>query len=678
MRALGVRGGRIGVAAAVAAYTATAVAGAQEFVVQPPPMVVVSGPVAPVSQSFDQPAPGARSPRNANYDMDVRLDPAAHTLTGRETLRWRNISRQPASELQFHLYWNAWRNADSTWLRERRLGGNRTPIPTDAWGSIDVTSLRVQQANQTWLDLTHAQRFIAPDDENASDRTVMAVTLPRTVQPNETVDVEMAWTAKIPRPFSRTGYVGNYFFIGQWFPKIGVLEDASWNTHQFHNRTEFYADFGVYDVRITTPRGWLVGCSGVQTVQQDNPDNTTTHRFHGEDIHDVAWTTSPDFVEARQTFSSSPLPTVEMRLLLLRDHLGQAARYFAGTAAALHYYGDWFGAYPYRYLTIVDPAYQSRSDGMEYPTLFTGGTRWIAPALVATPEAVTIHEAGHQFWYAIVANNEFEHAWMDEGFNQFSEARTTEAAAIPDYLSRRFFGGFVPWVIHDIPTARDTVGNGFASYRANAKAEVPATPTFRYWPAGPSANAITYFKTALWLHTLERYLGWPTLQRIMSTYFNRWKFRHPKPQDFFAVANEVSGRDLTWFVDQVYRGSNVFDYALQDLTSERADSGRYHTVVVAQRLGEAVFPVDVATTFQDGRKLVERWDGQARRVEFVYDTPSAAVSAEVDPGHVLLLDVNRTNNSKTLQPKARAASLKWALTWMTWLQDLMMTYGFFV
>src|SRR5205085_660625 len=108
----------------------------------------------------------------------------------------------------------------------------------------------------------------------------------------------------------------------------------------------------------------------------------------------------------------------------------------------------------YGYITIVDPAYQSESDGMEYPTLFTGGTDWIAPARVATPEQVVIHEAGHQFWYGMVATNEFEHAWMDEGFNEFSEGRAMEEARTAQDLSRRFFGGFIPWTIDDIAQTR--------------------------------------------------------------------------------------------------------------------------------------------------------------------------------------------------------------------------------
>ena len=118
-------------------------------------LITVEGRQAGVP-GIDQAAVGGRSPRNANYDIDVRLDHAARTLTGRETIRWRNISSHPTSELQFHLYWNAWRNLESTWLRERRLAGNFTPPRDEAWSSIDITRLRLRKAAETSTEASTA------------------------------------------------------------------------------------------------------------------------------------------------------------------------------------------------------------------------------------------------------------------------------------------------------------------------------------------------------------------------------------------------------------------------------------------------------------------------------------------------------------------------------------------
>jgi peptidase M1-like protein len=624
------------------------------------------------SQRYDQPLPGARSPRNASYDIEVRLEPSDRSLRGHERVRWRNISANPTSELQFHLYWNAWRNAESTWLRERRLGGNTTTPRPDAWGATDIRSLRIVTPGHA-DELTPRLHFIAPDDGNTADQTVASLPLPRPVAPNETIDLEIDWTAKIPRPFSRTGYIDDYYFFGQWFPKLGVLEDAGWNTHQFHSGTEFYSDYGVYDVRMTVPRGYVVGASGREAGVTDGPNGTAVHRYHGEDIHDFAWVTSPDFLVRTRTFTHPALPPVEMRLLLRPNHAGQEDRHFDAAAATLKYYGEWFGPYPYGHVTIVDPAFQSASGGMEYPTLFTAGTRWLAPRREIDVEEVTIHEAGHQWWYGLVGSNEFEHAWMDEGINQFSEARTDEAAfGSSNYLTRRYFGGFIPWVFHDIRVKREW-DEGLAGYRAQAESDAEATPSFRYWPS--TGGNITYFKTALWLHTLERWLGWPALQHAMSTYFDRWQFRHPQPADFFQAVAEAAGRDMTPFFDEVYRGSNTFDYGVQQLTSTPAGKDRFRTTVVARRFGEAVFPVDVVTTFNDGSKKSERWDGVERRIIYRYDGNVRARSVEVDPNHVLMLDVNYTNNSRTLDSRADAASLKWSLKWIAWLQDLLVTYA---
>jgi hypothetical protein len=235
-----------------------------------------------------------------------------------------------------------------------------------------------------------------------------------------------------------------------------VLEDTGWNCHQFHAATEFFSDFGSYNVSLTVPRGWNVGTTGVETGAIATADaGKMTKTFAANDVHDFAWTTSPDFVVATRDFSETGLPPVKMRLLLQKEHNNQEQidRHFNATAIALRNYGRWFGPYPYEQITIVDPAtvFNERAQGgstggMEYPTLFTAGSRWKLLAHELRPESVTIHEAGHQFWYGIVATNEFENAWMDEGFNTFSTARAIATEIDPQIATvERYFGGLMPW-----------------------------------------------------------------------------------------------------------------------------------------------------------------------------------------------------------------------------------------
>lgn len=682
----------VGAVTVQAASQGTAGAQRSQAPTRTPPLAPPVSPVAPPPVT----AQPSAAPRTASYDIDVTLDPPARSITGREVITWRNPGAIPAYSIRLHLYWNAFRNTKSTWLQQRHLVGDdpfagRT---ADAFGYTNVTRIVRLNADGTELDLTKELRFISPDDQNTDDRSLAAATLVDAVPPGGEMRLRVEWTGKFPRNFDRTGVIGNFFFVSQWFPKLGVFEDGGWTAHQFFANSEFFADFGHYDVRMTVPSGWRVGATGVEQSQTDAGNGKTTHRYVQGDVHDFAWTTSPDFIERRQVFDMPGRPQVQMRLLLQPEHEHLADRHFAGASAALRYYGEWYGAYTYPTLTIVDPPYHSEAGGMEYPTIFTGGTRWLSPRGSNDPEYVVLHEAGHQFWYGMVANNEVENAWLDEGINEFSDSRVQSIALQPNYLVQRFFGGFIPWQYRDIALQRATDTDWMNVYRRNPDRDSISTPTATLWP-GTHQN-MSYHKTALMLHTLERMHSWEVMQRVLSVFFARWKFKHPRPEDFFTVLDEVTGKNHDWFVEQVYRSSNTFDYAIDQLTSEpieargmmespeglkfqeTKDAAQFRTTVVARRLAAGQFPVDVLVTFANGDQAREKWDGRSRWTVFTFDRPVKAVSAQIDPERVLLLDTNFTNNSRTMAPAGDAAATKWSLRWMVWLQDLFMTWSFVV
>jgi hypothetical protein len=689
------------------------------------------------------------SPRNASYSIDVRLDPEAKRLEGRQLLTWRNIQGVPAGELRFHLYWNAWRNDRSTWMLERRLTGDpAAAIPEDGWGWIEVDSIRLlgtpggpggvsaepagaAAGGVGSLDLSAGARFDAPDDGNPDDRTVLVVPLPAPVAPGETVEVEMAWRAKVPRTFARTGFRGDFFFLAHWFPKLGVFEgEEGWSCHQFHANTEFHSDYGVYDVTITTPERFVVGATGRQVEERPagaggSAGREVARRFVQEDVHGFTWTASPDYREATGRFEAPGLPPVELRLLYQPEHAGQVERHLAATRATLELYGTWFGPYPYPQLTVIDPAWGSGAGGMEYPTLFTAGSRLFNPPAGGSPEQVTIHEAGHQFWYGVVGNDEFEHAWLDEGLNTYSTAKVYEEAYGREALVVRYlrppgteWPGFLPVVHPEVRPPRWVQGIRLDRYRRSAERDVPATPTYLYYPG--THSGLSYAKTAVWLMTLERYLGWETLREILSTFYERFAFRHPEPEDFFAVANEVArerrGVDLEWFFDQVHYGDASFDYAVERAaTSEAAVEGfveeggelvyrggggdgpegegghededadqsgeaetLYRSEVVVRRVGEGVFPVEVLMVFEDGSEVRRLWNGRERWRLFVHEGSAKLEYAVVDPERILLLDLDWTNNSRQVEDPGWLAPAKWASKWLVWAQDLLQTWTFFV
>ena len=163
----------------------------------------------------------------------------------------------------------------------------------------------------------------------------MVVTLPYRIDHGESVRISLSWRARIPHTFARTGYRGDYYFLAQWFPKLGVYEPDGWNCHQFHASTEFYSDYGVYDVRMTVPAGYTLGATGSEISRVENADASATPHYYQEDGHDFAWTTSPHFRVLEERFEVDDLPPVDMRLLIQPEHLSQAARHFAAASAAL-------------------------------------------------------------------------------------------------------------------------------------------------------------------------------------------------------------------------------------------------------------------------------------------------------------------------------------------------------
>ncbi len=649
----------------------------------PPPLPPVAGKDA----AFLPPLPEV-SPRNASYTIAARLDPERRTLTGTLVLEWRNTSERELSTFPFHLYWNAFRNNLSTTARgEGRRAPDDRKREERTFGWIQVRTIRL--LGEAEEDLTPTLRYVN-EDGNTDDRTVAEVRTARPVAPGATARFRVEWDSLLPHgSVGRAGWVHDYHFVVQWFPKIGVFSNGEWNCHPFYAWTEFFADFGVYDVALTLPRGFVVGATGRLAARTDNPDGTETLRFVQEDVHDFAWTASRRFLERRTRFEDPGYPPVDIRLLLQPEHAHLAERYLEATRIALRTYGTWSAPYPYPQITVVDPAYGSASGGMEYPTLFTGGASIVAPPAVQSPEGVTIHEAGHQFWYGLVANNEFEEAWLDEGFNTYMTSKATDHSIGPRGWGRRGWPFVAPGV--SIPRgAENRVG-----LRYGGKADVMAKRAWTYRDGG-SYGLNSYGKPALVLQTLEGLLGEETMVKVLRTYARRFRFAHPTTGDFIATVGEVTGQDWRWFFDETFFSSNLCDYAVEvksepvrtpagwfegkdgrlepkppvDGKEEEGD-GPHESLVTVVRRGEVRLPVEVLVEFADGRAATERWDGRDRWTRFRYEG-AKVVSAAVDPGRRIAIDVDPSNNEWISdRGPARRAATKWAARYLYWLQNLL-------
>ncbi|MGA8450357.1 MAG: M1 family metallopeptidase, partial [Candidatus Acidiferrales bacterium] len=487
------------------------------------------------------------STRVVAYEIDAKLDPTKHTIAATETLTYHNLTGKPQQTFPFHLYLNAFQ-PQSTFMTEVRLAGTRGNGPDSEWdpkhyGSINVDKLEVEGMG----DLTGKMEFVQPDDHNTNDHTVFQVALPQPIAPGASVTFRMTFRDQLPKVVERTGYAHNFDMVGQWFPKVGVWWKDAWNCHQFHATTEFFADFGTFDVKITLPQNEIVGAGGDQVSSVNNPDGTKTVTFHSEDVHDFSWTASPSFTDVEDSWTGSQGP-VKIHMLMSPGHAPSGPRYIKALKGTLQLFDQWYGPYPYDRITVVDPPHGGGdAGGMEYPTLITAGTAWWMPDGLLAPEVVTEHEFGHQYWYGMVATNEFEEAWLDEGINSYTEVKVMDA----------LYGKSTS--VMNFPFAQmSETGLQRVSYLA----EPDMDPISRFaWQfiGSNSYGGITYGKTATMLITLEKVIGEDTLRNALHTYFMRYRFTHPTGEDFLKTIEEVSGQNLRWYFDQAIYGTAILD-----------------------------------------------------------------------------------------------------------------------
>ncbi len=590
----------------------------------------------------------------ADYRIEAKLEVDSSTqqrrISGELWLTWTNGSAERVADLWFHLYWNAFSNNRSAHLVDS--GGKLGDVEMKkGWGWSQIKAIEVSSGASDWIDVFPSFQYRRPDDDREDDRTVFSVDLPRAVEPGAQVQVHVVWDSQLPRLRRRTGYKDNFLLVAQWFPKLGVYETGrGWNCHQFHANTEFYSDYGTYDVTLDLPPKYegKVWGSGVK-VNDERVENRLRVTFaapgsrvrgrpdaFGREplVHDFTWTGDPRFVVNHRTFrfaewaerfpseiekarsvfgpdENLTLRDVDVTVLIHPEREEQIDRHFEATEAALFFYGLWFGEYPYQHITVVDPAWSaSAAGGMEYPTLFTCGTRLFTTPDMHRPESVTVHECGHQFWYGLVGNNEFEAAWLDEGFNSFTDSEVLWRV----YGPRRSTTDYASIPVDGVRTAAPPGGGALADALAGKRVSLPL-PLFpnlalepvaesgfldlwrdqprlsfaRQWSDprwndrvayledrdtdpietwgwehadSKSYRINSYQRTAVALRTLAGLVGPDTFLRGMRHYAKRWRYAHPYPADFYASFQEGAGVDVDWYFRELFQSTGTVDWSI--------------------------------------------------------------------------------------------------------------------
>jgi hypothetical protein len=653
------------------------------------------------------------SDRVVHYDIEATLDPVRHSVSGREQLTWRNRSQVAVKSVYLHLYMNAFEGAGSTFFTEKRLRetGFRSgvDIKEGEWGHIALRGVRQGGATVPWT-------FVQPDGGPATDHTVVRFDLPAAVAPGASTTFDIDFHTQLPRVMARTGYFGTFHLVGQWFPKIGVLELPGergatvprWNAHEMHLESEFYADFGSYDVKLTVPKDYTVGATGERQGAPLLKNGMLTHRFVQGDVHDFAWTADKRTAKPMVDSWTGPgSPQVAITVLYPPEYAASAAPALQAAKDSLTYFSNTLGPYPYKTLTVVIPPYNAEeAGGMEYPTFFTAeGYAQAAPNTFERHalDFVTIHEFGHGYFYGLLASNEFEEPMLDEGLNEYWDLRMLRErgqdiyAATP--LTRKL--GFAP---HFKVFEAERLGTP----RSDPADAIGQNAYDRLQGIGP-----VYARTAVAMRDLEERIGKANMERAFKEYYRRWKFRHPSAADLRETLAEVSGQRAAVeavFAQQVYATARIDDRIgafssreevpqtgtrqagakgtwtedKQVDLDKRIDAARdawkkahpdakpglgpypWRTEVVLRRQGAPVAQT-LTVKFADGSTETVRWDGDEKWRRFSWLKPAKAVSAELDPQRRHFLDVSKLDDSRTIEPDA-SASRRWGMEFAAFIQ----------
>jgi len=491
--------------------------------------------------------------QQVNFNIDVTLNDADHTLDGFVKMEYYNNSPDTLFFIWFHLWPNAYKN-DRTTFSEQLLENGRTDFyfsNSKQRGYINRLNFKVNGS-------------VARMEDHPLHQDIIKIILPQPLAPHDRINIQTPFHEQLPDNFSRGGHVGQSYQITQWFPKPAVYDRKGWHPMPYLDQGEFYSEFGNYEVQITLPKNYLVAATGIlqdeaeqswlnkkikkpvtcsdckagkkQAIDKTeipSAKETKTIHFKQDNTHDFAWFADKSFVVYHDSLSlkSGRKIGVYCYHLPKTSELNYWAKSISFLKNSILTRSNWMGEYPYDIVTVVE-AEMGFPGGMEYPTITS-----VSPVESESDlESVIEHEVGHNWNYGILASNERDHPWMDEGINTFYDGRYDKKESYSSKAApgkETFFGKRIP---------EDLDGVAFKTL-AGVKRDQPietASPDFSEFNYGLTA----YYKTGQWMKLLETELGETMFDSCMHEYFRRWKFKHPYPEDFKKLLEEVIGKNL--------------------------------------------------------------------------------------------------------------------------------------
>lgn len=583
--------------------------------------------------------------QSVNYNINVKLNDVKHELSAFETIEYTNSSPVALEFIYFHLWPNAFKQNNTAFAKQELENGSAWfyfSKPEDR-GYIDSLDFKVDGKSIKW----------EYDKENID---ICKLILNTPLKSGDKIVITTPFHVKIPICFSRLGHTKQQYQISQWYPKPAVYDKYGWHQFPYLNLGEFYSEFGTFDVSITLPENYVVGATGnlmnedekqwldknVEETKNKSsfdkkdmiiPESSTkfkTLRYHEENIHDFAW-----FADKRYNVYKGEvtLPKSGRKVTTWAMFTNDCAEEWKNSISfindAIAYYSKWYGEYPYNNCSAVRGSLEA-GGAMEYPTITVVGN--VGNALVV--ENATMHEVGHNWFYGIIGFNEREYPMLDEGINSFSERRYM----ITKYPDLKLYKMGIPEEIASIAGLKDIPIKKYyemlSTVIARTNVDQPQnTHSIELTPM--NYGGVIYHKSALTYNYLLNYLGEETFDKIMQTFYEQWKFKHPYPEDLKRCFEEVSGKNLSWYFDDLLGTTKKIDYAFKSVKNDN---------VIIKNKASMNSPFCISGLDKNDTVLFTKWyDGFEGKKEIQF-SPENVSKLKIDY-YEAIPEINRKNNT---------------------------------
>ena len=615
--------------------------------------------------------------QETNYKIAASLDDKKHILTADLELSYKNNSGDPLPILYLLLPANAYGSQRSAFAKQELEKGKTRFYFAETKEMGRFSNLNIQ---------VDGKRVEVEIDRDNPD--VAKIKLARPISAGESVKITTPFQYKIPYAFSRGGHLEQQYLMTQWYPRVAVYDKDGWHPQPYVDQGEFYAEFGTFDITLTLPDNYVVGATGVlETASErdflakkaihtegvlsgikkeklkiksgtrgdvdtfpNSSERMKTIRYTAEKVIDFAWFADKRFLVQKGDTTLKSGRKVETYTYFTAKNANTWDKSNFYVRRAVAFYSEHVGEYPHPQASAVMGDGDSNG-GMEYPmiTLLSGDFD------AKTLDGILTHEVGHNWFQGILASNERDHPWMDEGMNSYYDHAYTD-----EYYPKEGFEGY------GIPPFL-TKGTDYTLFEIAAQAltferrnQAPETSSGDFTRTNYGLDV--YEKTAASLKILAKHVGQDKFDELMQQYFNAWKFKHPQPADFRKIWTDDAQNvgDVNWFFDGIIGSTNAVDYKI---TALKQDEKNWKATV--KNVGKVAAPLTVSAVKGDSALFTTRLAGIPVGEETVVFIPKKEGTSmiTVDFKH-LLPDVNRSNNNiKThgLMPKVEPLRVKFGL-----------------